>query len=1116
MALAHLHATVIGAGSCPIASAAYRHRTEMTNTFGEVVSYAHLSDLAHEEIALPANAPAWLTDLVADKSVAAASEALALAVVAHERRVDAQFYGDKEIALPVELDHEQRLALVREFIADQFTARGLIVDWVMHVPTEKADNPHIHLMHTIRELTPNGFGRKCIPVLDEAGQIQRIGGKIVYQRFLEKPAELKALRAAWGDVVNKHLALAGFDVRIDMRSYAEQGIAIAPTTHVGPRPNAMAQRFGDIASQHDHALSRARAVADVVADPGQLLVKISRERSTFSGHDIARALSAIVDEKSTYHEVLARVMAHPDLVIWAAEIRHPETNRVMQPARYATREIVEAEAGLARAADRMAAGSGFGACPDTVNRAIIATQTANAGPAFTFAPEQITAVRHVTGDHGIAAVVGIAGAGKSTMLAAANRVWVADHRRVFGAALAGKAAAGLQSSSGIASRTLHAWEFAWSQGRDQLQAGDVFVIDEAGMVGSLQLSRIVAVVEGAGAKLVLVGDDKQLQPIEAGAAFRAITDRIDSVALVDVRRQRQAWAKTATTAFGRGDAASALDAYRDRGHIVKPTDRAAARTAIVADYMAARNDLTTNGQPLRGDALLVLAHTNADVFALNTGIREALALQPGALREPIAVETARGPRDFAVGDRVIFLKNERFTEAAAPELGRQRVTNGMVGTVTSTTDGVLRVAIDDGAPVAFRASTYHNVDWGYAATVHKNQGTTVDRTFVLATPSMDHSLSYVAMSRYRDQATLYAAKEDFVNHAQLVATLGRVREKTTTLDPKTPEGARAAVAAFAASRAADTAADVAPAFAAKVALVKAWVAESSRQLGEVWGKVERAIGAARERVSPTQGDVPKTQTTAMVAATAAPVANILDDSALVTAPQRGLEPKPAPKPKSKSIFDGFRPAARPTLALSTPPEDTRLADALGTYLELRATHEALRITNTKPAVFEVTAFKKAAKVLDEALPHTVALFQSALRHDPKLEASLADLSGPPLVRAVVDGLRREHRALRDPDVRAARFVDRWNKDARGFNFNSQARSQAPPEVVQTVRNLVAALAKDPAAQAALHAHPDRFKLIENGALARATTQPNVAQALTERIERALTPPAPDRSLGFSR
>ncbi|PTD30850.1 hypothetical protein C5N13_00180, partial [Sinorhizobium meliloti] len=114
----------------------------------------------------------------------------------------------------------------------------------------------------------------------------------------------------------------------------------------------------------------------------------------------------------------------------------------------------------------------------------------------------------------IAAVVGLAGAGKSTLLAAARVAWEGEGRRVIGAALAGKAAEGLEDSSGIRSRTLASWELAWESGRKQLNRADVLVIDEAGMVSSQQMARILKAVEDAGAKAVLVGDAMQLQPIE--------------------------------------------------------------------------------------------------------------------------------------------------------------------------------------------------------------------------------------------------------------------------------------------------------------------------------------------------------------------------------------------------------------------------------------------------------------------------------------------------------------------------------------------------------------------------------------------------------------------------
>ncbi|MBY3496120.1 BID domain-containing protein, partial [Rhizobium laguerreae] len=167
---------------------------------------------------------------------------------------------------------------------------------------------------------------------------------------------------------------------------------------------------------------------------------------------------------------------------------------------------------------------------------------------------------------------------------------------------------------------------------------------------------------------------------------------------------------------------------------------------------------------LRGNELLVLAHTNQDVKRLNEALRSVMTGE-GALGEGRSFRTERGAREFAAGDRMIFLENARFIEPRAPRLGPQYVKNGMLGTVVSTGDKrgdtLLTVRLDNGRDVVISEDSYRNVDHGYAATIHKSQGATVDRTFVLATGMMDQHLTYVSMTRHRDRADLYAAKEDF-------------------------------------------------------------------------------------------------------------------------------------------------------------------------------------------------------------------------------------------------------------------------------------------------------------------------------------------------------------------
>ncbi|MDL2410867.1 AAA family ATPase, partial [Rhizobium calliandrae] len=273
--------------------------------------------------------------------------------------------------------------------------------------------------------------------------------------------------------------------------------------------------------------------------------------------------------------------------------------------------------------------------------------------------EQRTAVYHLTQACQIAAVVGFAGAGKSTMLAAAREAWERQGYRVHGAALAGKAAEGLEETSGIASRTLASWEYRWQAGKGELGKGDILVIDEAGMVDSRRLARFISEAETRGAKLVLVGDHEQLQAIGAGSPFRAIVERIGAVELSEIRRQRADWQKEASVAFATHRTDVGLTAYADHGAVKFGEDRQNARAALVHDYLS---DLETN---LSGSRI-ALAHRRVDVRAINADIRTLLQQrgqlakgeeEQAALGREVVYQTNDGKRSFAPGDRIVLLEN---------------------------------------------------------------------------------------------------------------------------------------------------------------------------------------------------------------------------------------------------------------------------------------------------------------------------------------------------------------------------------------------------------------------------------------------------------------------------
>lgn len=179
--------------------------------------------------------------------------------------------------------------------------------------------------------------------------------------------------------------------------------------------------------------------------------------------------------------------------------------------------MIETELRLARAADRLDARG------------------------ITLSGEQRDALRHVVRERNLSLVVGYAGSGKSAMLGAAREAWEAQGYTVRGAALSGIAAENLTHGSGIDARTIASLEHQWARGREQLTGKDVLVIDEAGMVGTRQMERVLVAAQDASAKIVLVGDAQQLQAIEAGAAFRSLAERHGAIEITEVRRQREEW-----------------------------------------------------------------------------------------------------------------------------------------------------------------------------------------------------------------------------------------------------------------------------------------------------------------------------------------------------------------------------------------------------------------------------------------------------------------------------------------------------------------------------------------------------------------------------------------------
>lgn len=739
-------------GRSAVAAAAYRSGERLVNASdGRVHDFRSKSGIEHAEIVLPAGVDAtWAVD----------RSTLWNAADRAEKRKDARVAREFEVALPHELAPQQRLDLTRAFAQDLANRYSAAVDFALHSPSGETDirNHHAHILMTVREVTPEGLGAKT--------RMEWSNARLLAEGLPTSHMQLRDLRQAWEHHANEHLARAGHHERIDHRSHEARGLEIAPTQHMGVHATEMQRRGMDVSRvrlEEEAARQNAQSIRE---NPEQVLHLVTGEKSVFDRHDVARALHRAIDDPQEFQNAFARVMASSELVELRGEVqdRHGHATEL---ARYSTREMIELEAGMVDRAVRMAESGGHGVQADHVERSF-ASRT-------WLAEEQREAVRHVTGEERCAAVVGLAGAGKSTMLTSAREAWEAQGYRVHGAALAGKAAEGLEESSGIASRTLASWEYGWANGRGQLGKGDVFVIDEAGMVSSRQLARFIEETDRAGAKLVLVGDPQQLQPIQAGAAFRAVTEHIGFAELEEVRRQREGWQREASHDFARLRVSDGLSAYEGHGAIRFAETREAARAKIVAEVMADRDRMPEASQ-------LVLTYRRADVRALNEAIRGERR-ERGELENERSYRTNDGDRVFAIGDRFLFLDNNR-------DLG---VKNGMLGTVRAISEGEIVVRLDEaqgprqeaqdrGRVVTVPVAEYDKFDHGYATTIHKSQGATVDRSYVLASGGMDSHLAYVAMTRHRDDVQLHVGRDDFADRQALVNGLSHANTKETTLD----------------------------------------------------------------------------------------------------------------------------------------------------------------------------------------------------------------------------------------------------------------------------------------------------------------------------------------------
>jgi Ti-type conjugative transfer relaxase TraA len=922
MAIYHLHVKVIGrkSGSSAVASAAYRSATRLRDRrLDRSHDFSSKRGIVHSEVLLPENAPEAWRD----------RERLWNDVEAFEVRKDAQLAREVEFAIPREMSEAQGIELARDFVRGEFVDRGMIADLNVHwdFGEDGMPKPHAHVMLTMRTMNEDGFGPKA--------------------RNWNRAEMVERWRERWAELANERLAELDIDARIDHRSLEAQGIALEPQSQVGAPAKRIEGEGIETADRAEMHREIARGNGErIIANPDLGLDAITLQQSTFTRRDMAKFAHQHSDGIDQFNDVVSAMRSAPNLVELGRDARGED--------RFTTRAMIETEQRLHRAAELMAERERH-EVRNADREAALARAEARG---LVLSGEQADALAHITDGRDLGIVVGHAGTGKSAILGVAREAWETAGYEVWGVALSGIAAENLESGSGIASRTIAGMEHGWHQGRDLLATRDVLVIDEAGMVGTRQLERVLSHATEAGAKVVLVGDPQQLQAIEAGAAFRSIHQRHGGAEIGEVRRQRQEWQRDATRDLAIGKIGNALEAYRSHGMVHEAQTREQARDDLIERWDRDR-------QVSPGGNRIILTHTNDEVRVLNEAARMRMRAADD-LGDEVHVTVNRGARDFASGDRVMFLQNERG-------LG---VKNGTLGTIEQVSAQSMTVQTDDGRSIRFNLKDYNRIDHGYAATIHKAQGMTVDRVHMLATPGMDAHSSYVALSRHRDGVDLHYGRDDFANQDRLTRTLSRNRAKD--------------------------------------------MASDYEQRDPVQSYAERRGITFRERVVEiVRKVVPET------------VRNVFDglrqSAEAVPGPDGARRPERETPGRERSGTGAERREAE-------SPE-RKVAEEAEKELRRVRTRALLRHARAVDAIFEaqemggeaspeqVKELQKARKVFEEVRPHGSHDAEAAYKKNPELACEAA---GGRLNRTI-RALQLETELRINPGRRADRFVDDWQK-----------------------------------------------------------------------------------------
>jgi len=658
-----------------------------------------------------------------------------------EKRKDSQVGKDMLFALPGDkiISNEQRIEIAQGFAKEHFVSKGYGVQVDVHPPGKRKSyestdlneeeevnetNFHAHYLITPRSFSEDGetFSSKKVNDL-----VPEIRGS---SHFAFGGLEWNKLATQYQ---NQYFEKHGIDLRVDQPG-------ITPQLHLGP-VRMRGRNSSKILEVNDKIEELGQLLAQ---DPDTILQKLLENKSIFLKSDLEIFLQKNVPE-SEIAQVRESFWKHPQLM----QLFDKES---LQPTvKFSSLVVIEEERKILRLADRIHEKPTFSikyeSIPSSLNN------------------EQSIAFEKVTKGKSLACIEGLAGTGKSHLLAALKECYESNGYRVRAFGPDNATAKVLQEKGFTDATNIHKFlnKNYFSKKNLISQGKEVWIIDESSKVANRPLLELLKSAELNSIQVIFSGNSAQLSSVERGGMFKHLCESYGYAFLGEIQRQKSLLDRDISKRLAHGDVASAVDMIASSGGFI--WNKTKEDTILCAVEKWAKDSMH-----FPCSSSIIIANTNKEVRQINDLVHAIRMARGEVVNKEFDCHTIFGNIRVSEGDIIEFRANDK----------KLNVMNGDRGVLVKTSETEFIVALEN-KKVSFNPQKFISFQLAYATTNYRSQGGTFDNVYIVYNRYMNQQLFYVARTRHRSKAHCFVSSNDAKNLMQLKSQVVRSEEIQNTL-----------------------------------------------------------------------------------------------------------------------------------------------------------------------------------------------------------------------------------------------------------------------------------------------------------------------------------------------